>query len=88
MQDLILIVDEADGQLSGLEQVIEEELRFIIGNLVNSGYAPDIWQEAYTQAGFEALGIGLTAAETVNLLTILITSGYTAAVTYLINLIE
>jgi len=29
MQDLILIVDEADGQLSGLEQVIEEELRFI-----------------------------------------------------------
>jgi hypothetical protein len=56
--------------------------------LVNSGYAPDIWQEAYTQAGFEALGIGLTAAETVNLLTILITSGYTAAVTYLINLIE
>ena len=88
MQDMILIVDEADGQLSGLQQVSEEELRFIFGNLVNSGYAPDIWQEAYTQAGFEALGIGLTAAETANLLKILITSGYTAAVTYLINLIE
>jgi len=145
-QDMVLIVDEGDGEFSELEQVSDEELLNIIGNIVNSGTAPDLWQEAgtqgrdegliflarwrtacqsywspkvkkavriylhivylsipvicfqifgvipeglivATQAGLQSLGIGLTATQTANLLTIIITSGYTAGMDYLIDII-
>ena len=54
-QDMVLIVDEGDGEFSELEQVSDEELLNIIGNIVNSGTAPDLWQEAGTQEIDEGL---------------------------------
>ena len=35
-QDMVLIVDEADGQLSGLQQVSDEEMKLIEGNFCSS----------------------------------------------------
>jgi len=35
-QDMVLIVDEADGQLSGLQQVSDEEMKLIEGNFCSN----------------------------------------------------
>lgn len=50
-----------------LSQLSEEEINKIIGNIVNSGTQPDIYQEA----GTLEFGISLTFNQTANLLYLL-----------------
>jgi hypothetical protein len=37
-QDMVLVVDEGDGDFSGLQQISEEELGEIFGNLIPDDY--------------------------------------------------
>jgi hypothetical protein len=52
---MVLIVNEADGDLTDLGQVSYEDLMEIFGNIANLATAPDLWQEAGTQEIDEGL---------------------------------
>ena len=50
-QDMVLIVDEGDGDFSGLEQVSDEQMGEIFGNMIPDDY--HLIEQEYTQSAIE-----------------------------------